>query len=121
MSLSQERKTLARLSVAAGSAMTLAAAWLGVLEVERPTALPDGAEASLARSQDALSSTTLTPAAAASQSSTPTIPVPTPGVGGVTETATPAATATARTVVTPAATSAPAPTPRIVTRRSRAS
>ncbi len=147
MTATQERKTLARLSVAAGSAMTLAAAWLGVLRVEQPAALPDGAEASLALSQEAISATP--PAPPALPSSTLMITAPTPGVASVTPTAqatsapvttapapaspaasapapggaaaTVAAPATATPVVAPATKATPVPTPRIVTRRSRAS
>lgn len=142
MSPAPERRTLARLSVAAGSAMTLAAAWVGVLRVEQPAVLSDGAEANRALSQEMLYAATPAPTALPSSSSV-TVPAPAPGVAG--RTVTDPATATARTVVTsaasvpaaapptvvtpavatpavtPATTPGPVPTPRIVTRRSRAS
>ena len=49
MTAAQERRTMARLSVAAGSAATLAAAWLGILRIEGGP--PPDASAEVAREQ----------------------------------------------------------------------
>ncbi|MGE3856181.1 MAG: hypothetical protein AB7G21_04380 [Dehalococcoidia bacterium] len=123
MSAAQERRTLARLSVAAGSAMTLAAAWLGVLRVDTPAVAPDGADPSLALAQEAIL------AAAATDETTPAgllpaapTPTPTAATGTPAAAAVAPATATPRAVVTPAVTPAapagtvPVPTaPAVVT------
>ena len=135
-----ERRTLARLSVIAGSAATFAASWVGVVRVDSvapeaaaaPPAQPGAARAALGAQTPPLPSTptptriastsTPTPAAAAPATSTP---VAAPAALSATAIATatvapptPAAT-TLAPVITP--TPAPAPVQRATTRRSRAS
>lgn len=139
-----ERRTLARLSVIAGSAATLAASWIGVVRVDSaapevtaalpPT--PDAARAALGTPTTTRTPTPApasTPAATATASRTsvaapPTTPAtsvaaatpvaPIPTVVQTVAPPTPAATAIAP-VTTPAP--APAPVQRATTRRSRAS
>ena len=145
MSAAQERKTMARLAVAAGSAATLAAAWVGVIQVEgappvdtssdtaqinapafaaqsvAPVSQPPGAPGTSTPAPAAAvapaNAGVATPAAAAAPG---TAPVTTPAAAPVTApviapVAVPVATATV--VAAPAAT----PMPRVVVRRSRAS
>lgn len=138
MATPNERRTMTRLSMIAGSAATLAAAWIGVIRVDGATAhqpSDPGLDASLNAAlatqtaapvaPSATSTTTATPA-----TTTPAAPSATPAratAPAPTSTLVPAPTATATVApatptVVPTTAPTPSATPRtVITRRSRAS
>lgn len=132
MATTNERRTMTRLSMVAGSAATLAAAWVGVIRVDTaPAQPPRDAALEAALAAQSITPAPATPAPAAAATATAAAPSVTAPRGS---TPAPAALvpAPAATSVVPAPTVAPtmvpttaptpAPTPRtVITRRSRAS